>query len=384
MAEPSAGIDYKKFPILMVDDEKGDLKAFSNEFSEYFTILTAESAEEGLKLIEENPNIVLVLADQRMPVKTGSQMLGELRKNHPFITRILITAYADITAAIDAINTGEIFKYVSKPYQFEELKEILIAGIERYYRLTEAEKARQLEIDTLRRVISEESLSALNTLAFGFSHHINNKLTGAYSFLQLLPEKIKELVEKVSVDKEYWEDFRKLAQENIEVVRSLLTELLTYASSTEYKFKKVDLLNLILSKKELFQRLGKDKELEFLYKLPEALPPVTADPLKIEHALENIVLNAIQAVSSRGVVKIFASEMEGPHAAINITVIDNGIGIMPDNLKNIFQPFFTTKGPQAKGLGLTISDFIVRQHGGEIDVRSKPGEGTSVTIQLPL
>lgn len=384
MPDLPQNFDYKKYPILIVDDDQAFLTGFVDEFSAYFSIHKAESAEEGLKLIEENPNIALVLADQRMPVKTGSQMLGEIRTRYPFITRILITAYADIAAAIDAINTGEIFKYVPKPYQFEELKETLTAGIERYYRLTEAEKIRQLEIETLRRSITEESLSALNTLAFGFSHHINNKLTGIYSFLQLLPEKIKELVEKVSVDKDYWEDFRKLAQENIGIVRTVLTELLTYGSLGEYQFKKVDLLKLLSSQKEVFQRLGRDKEIDFLFKLPETLPPVMADSLKIEHALENIALNAIQACSKGGIIKVFASETDGPRKSINITVIDNGIGITPDNLKNIFHPFFTTKGPQAKGLGLTIADFIVRQHGGEIDVRSKLGEGTSVSIELPL
>lgn len=130
--------------------------------------------------------------------------------------------------------------------------------------------------------------------------------------------------------------------------------------------------------------MAEGKNIEFQYDLPKSLPSLTADSLKIEQALENIVLNSIQAITDKGVIKIKTEESVEPHAAVKITISEDGTGISSDNLKNIFYPFFTTKGPQTKGLGLSIADLIVRQHGGEIKVRSKPKEETTVSIELPL
>ena len=116
----------------------------------------------------------------------------------------------------------------------------------------------------------------------------------------------------------------------------------------------------------------------------DALPRITVDGNKIRQVLVNLLINANQAMPDGGrIVVVTRHDTDGRHIAISIT--DTGMGISRDNIAKIFDPFFTTKGPEkGTGLGLSVSYGIVRQHGGEIDVDSAPGQGTTFTIRLPL
>ena len=109
--------DYKKYTVLYVDDEENSLKYFHQIFNDKFSVLTAPNAEEGYRLLKENQGKMAVLiTDQRMPGEKGVQLLEKARQLTPRTLRILVTAYSDLTAAVDAINTGAIYKYVSKPW----------------------------------------------------------------------------------------------------------------------------------------------------------------------------------------------------------------------------------------------------------------------------
>src|SRR6266704_5535278 len=108
--------DYKKYSILYVDDEEKSLKYFAKAFEDQFRILTASNAQDGLKLLEEHKdNIGLLMTDQRMPGEKGIWLLEKARQLRPRIVRILATAYSDMESAIAAVNTGAVYKYVSKP-----------------------------------------------------------------------------------------------------------------------------------------------------------------------------------------------------------------------------------------------------------------------------
>jgi len=113
---PSPAYNYKKFAILYVDDEERSLKYFARAFEDQFRILTAPNAQEGLKLLEQHADdIGLLMTDQRMPGEKGVWLLERARQLRPRMIRILATAYADMDAAIAAVNTGAIYKYVTKP-----------------------------------------------------------------------------------------------------------------------------------------------------------------------------------------------------------------------------------------------------------------------------
>ena len=123
--------DYKKYAILYVDDEEMSLSAFSRAFGDDFRIFTANNAQDGLQLLETHKDeIGLLMTDQRMPGEKGVWLLERARKLRPRIIRVLVTAYADFDAAIAAVNSGAIYKYVSKPWDPPQLEETLKHGLQ--------------------------------------------------------------------------------------------------------------------------------------------------------------------------------------------------------------------------------------------------------------
>ena len=126
-------VEEIKINVLYVDDEVDNLNAFKAIFRRDFNVFTAESATEGKKILENKENdIQIVLTDQRMPNVTGVEFLASLVKESPTIMRILVTGYADIATVIDAINKGEVYRYVSKPWDNVELKNLILQAFEVY------------------------------------------------------------------------------------------------------------------------------------------------------------------------------------------------------------------------------------------------------------
>ena len=119
--------------ILYVDDEQNNLDAFKASFRRDFKIILAISAQEGLNILNENPEIPIIISDQRMPKTTGSEFLEIVSQKYPDSIRILITGYADLESTIEAINKGKIFYYISKPINPDEVKLILNKASETYH-----------------------------------------------------------------------------------------------------------------------------------------------------------------------------------------------------------------------------------------------------------
>ena len=125
-------MEKEKIHILYVDDETNNLVAFKANFRRDYEIFTAESAEEGMKILRNN-HIHIIITDQRMPVKTGVEFLEEVIKEFPDPIRILLTGYSDIQVVIDAINKGQVFRYLMKPFNELELKVAINNASEIYF-----------------------------------------------------------------------------------------------------------------------------------------------------------------------------------------------------------------------------------------------------------
>lgn len=114
-------MESSKIKVLYVDDEPNNLISFKANYREFFEVYTAESADAGKKILNEN-EIHVLISDQRMPVQTGVQFLESVLKDKPQIIRIILTGYADLETVVQAINKGQIYKYILKPFDFEDLK----------------------------------------------------------------------------------------------------------------------------------------------------------------------------------------------------------------------------------------------------------------------
>lgn len=379
-------IDYKTFPVLFVDDEELLLKTFKRQFKNDFTIYTANSAEEALELLGEHPEIALILTDQRMPGMTGVDLLRAVMDRFPDAVRILITAYSDMDVVVEAINTGNVYRYVSKPYNEEDLRSSIRQGIERYFLIRERDRLYAEKIETLKKVARTNRLTAIGILAAGMAHEINNPLVAISTFLQMLPEKMKSTTPEN--DTEYWANFYSLSVRETERIRALIGRLLNYSKTAEQADLTLKESNLNQIMEEVVGFLGvearkRDIRIE-LHPMAD-LPLGSMDPDKVRQVILNLVINAIHA-TEKGKITLSTSvhHDDQGRAILEITVADTGVGISEENLLNLFNPFFTTKDADGSGLGLMTCHHIVDEHRGIIDVRSELGKGTTVTVQIPV
>src|SRR2546426_11714631 len=185
--------DYKKFAILYVDDEEKSLKYFTRAFEDQFRIFTAPSGQQGMKLLEEHKDdIGLLMTDQRMPGEKGIWLLEKARQLRPRIIRILATAYSDMEAAIAAVNTGAIYKYVTKPWDPPQLENTLKSGLEFFMGQNERDQLLREKMSVLHNMMIADRIVSLGLLAAGLSHHNHNSLVAVKTFLDLAPAKMQE------------------------------------------------------------------------------------------------------------------------------------------------------------------------------------------------
>jgi signal transduction histidine kinase len=224
----------------------------------------------------------------------------------------------------------------------------------------------------MRRV---DRLASLGTLTAGLAHEIRNPLVSIKTFLQLLPERFD--------DEEFRTYFLNLTVEEVERISSLLSELLDFARPSEPNFQKAD-INEIMEKVVLLADKEISKKSLVVHKQCNIdLPKVVVDRAQMKQVFLNIFLNAIQASSERGEIFIETRFLDIGEKFVQIIVRDKGEGISEKDIENIFTPFFTMKSG-GTGLGLSISHQIVQEHRGTINVKSRPGKGSTFTINLPL
>jgi signal transduction histidine kinase len=225
-----------------------------------------------------------------------------------------------------------------------------------------------------------DRLASLGTLIASLAHEIRNPLVSIKTFTQLLPERID--------DNEFRDYFLKVASGEIDRLTSLINELLGFAKPSEPNLKKEDVTTIIDRMEVLISTEARKKNIKITKNYAPSLPTVFIDAEQIKQVLLNILLNAIQAIEGQGEIWIEtriarATRDDKREEFLQIEIRDSGIGIPPENLDHVFDPFFSTR-PEGSGLGLAISHQIVHEHGGFIDLESEVGKGTSFRIHFPL
>ncbi|MEW6325564.1 MAG: ATP-binding protein [Nitrospirota bacterium] len=376
------GLDYKAYPILFVDDEKLACEVFKAQFSDQFTVYAATKGMEALEIVEHHP-IAVLLSDQRMPEMTGNMLLARVREARPDTVRMIITAYADIEAAIDAINTGEVYRYISKPYDEAELRAMLQQAVERYFLVKERERLTAEKIESMRKIARANRLSAVGTMAAGVAHEINNPLVAISTFLQMVPDKRK------TDDQEFWKELYEIAAREVVRIKDLVHELLAfskYTGETALALQEVGVKALVVDMIKFIEPEARKKGVTIKAALAEGMPPARWDLDRMKQVLLNLLLNALQATGRGGVITVSGEYVEenANDRFIRLSVADTGVGISAEHLEKLFTPFFTTKGREGSGLGLMTCHHIVDQHRGSIDVESQLGKGTTFQLNVPV
>jgi len=383
--------DYKKFAILYVDDEEKSLKYFTRAFEEHFRILTAARADDGFKLVEQHKDeLGVLMTDQRMPGNKGVWLLEKTRQIQPRIIRILATAYADMDAAIAAINSGAIYKYVTKPWDPPTLETTLKRALEFFIVQRERDQLLREKLTVLHNMMIADRMVSLGLLAAGLSHHIRNSLVAVKTFLDLAPTKLKE--EDVQLDSlhnpDFWKDYYHNVQTQIEKINNMLKDLWSASEKPSFEFKDVVGLHEILAGvlEKLKDKLAA-KKIGVEVRLPDSLPTLTVDKPKFVRLFELLIEDEIVSLPEGSQISISAqySERSGKDRDIRVDVQDNGPGLPKDALRLIFDPFVVrSDSPMEYGIKLMACFFIVHHHGGMIMAQSHEKKGTSFILRLPV
>jgi len=238
-------------------------------------------------------------------------------------------------------------------------------------------KASREEINRLHhtQMSRAEHFATLGELAAGLAHEIRNPLAGIAGVLDIVSRDLPE----TSVAREVIDDAK---QEAVQINR-ILTELLDTARPKAPQFRVTDLAGTAEHAVFFARQQSVTKRINIEFEVADALTPVEHDPNQINQVLLNLLLNAIQSMDKPGTIRVSLQHEEGEDDAVAIVVADEGKGIAPEHLPNIFRPFFTTKG-HGTGLGLSLARRMVESHGGTITVESTLGTGTRFTVLLPV
>jgi two-component system, probable response regulator PhcQ len=384
--------DYKKFAILYVEDEDTARKHFVKLFEDRFRILTAANAQEGLALLQKSQaDIGVLLTDQRMPGEKGVWLLEKARQLQPRIIRILVTAYADMDAAIAAVNTGSIYKYISKPWNEVEMENAIRRGLEFFLVQRERDQLLHEKLSVLHNMMIADRMMSLGLLAAGLSHHIRNSLVAVKTFLDLAPAKMAE--EKADLeslrDPDFWKDYYQNVQGQIGRINGLLKNLWTASEKPEGGFAdQVRLETVIREALDEQHEAFAAKQISVDVDIPSSVPELRVDKGKFYRLFE--LLFKDQAVSLPEGCRIHVSARLAEAVAANrpqveVRISDNGPGLPKEALRLLFDPFSVRSDTPAEyGINLMACFFIVHHHGGRIEAVTGEQGGTTFILRLPV
>jgi len=223
-------------------------------------------------------------------------------------------------------------------------------------------------------------MATIGRMAAGVAHEINNPLAIINEKAGLLEDLIKQS-DNVPNRERYLAITGSVAN-SVERCSKVTRRLLGFAKRMEYKVESINIRDLLMEVVGFQNTEIKHRNLRIGYNIPDNLPTLESDRGQLQQVFLNIINNAIAAIDSGGSIDITVAMIENQR--ISVTITDNGVGIPKNELTDIFEPFYSTKGEFGTGLGLSITNDIVQKLGGEIKVDSEPGVGTNFTVILPI
>lgn len=303
------------------------------------------------ELIEGTETVAGGDLQHRLPVHSSDE-LGELAASFNKMTVDLERARAEITAWAQSLEQ----RVEKKTEQLQRAQEGLIAS---------------------------EKMASLGKLAATVAHEVNNPLFGILTYARLALRALEKNDIDAAAKAEALEQLRIIERESRRC-GGIMKNLLTFARQTPPRRERHDLNVLVERAVTLVRHQYQLQSIELETVPARDLPSCCCDGDQIQQAVLALLVNAADAMPAGGQVRV-STEADPSGKEVSVTVADTGPGIDPDVLPKIFEPFFTTKEEQHRtGLGLAVAKGIIDRHGGSINVSSKPGEGTTFVVSLPL
>lgn len=370
--------------VLVVDDEEGIRRVLNLSLRVVgYEVLTAGRAQDALHLVRtEQPPIVL--ADIKMPGMDGIELLKRIKAERAETEVIMMTGHADLELAIESLRF-EAADFITKPINFDALEVALKRTHERISLKQQVreytESLERLVDEKTQQLLAAERLAAMGETVATIAHAVKNIVTGLKGGMYVLQKGI-DLDEKPYLH-QGWDMIRG----NMDKIRDLALDLLRFSKDRRPDY---DLCDPNIPAREVYHLMSgrADEEgIALRLELSDDLGKVYLDPEGIYCCLLNLVTNGLDACAARDdsgeAAAVVLRSRPVPGWAVEYEVRDNGVGMDDACRKQVFRSFFSTKGSKGTGLGLMVTEKIIREHGGEIQLESEPGRGTIFRVRLP-
>jgi two-component system sensor histidine kinase/response regulator len=355
--------------IVIIDDEEVVLDSCTQILQgRNYEISTASDGMQGLSLVSAiKPDLVFI--DLKMPGIPGLDVLEKIHNEDDTIITVVITGYATVDSAVDAMKRGA-YDFLPKPFTPDEFRLITKRGLERRRLIKETitlRKEKEMLRENFAAIVSHELKSPLGAIQqnlFALTAELAGKLSES--------ENAKFERMKVRID------------DLIKLINSWLRVYSVDISKIKDNFTEISIPSLISEAIECVQPQAVRKNIQLVTNFDDDLSPVEGDKTSLSEALVNIIGNAVKYSFTDSQVSIKAAGKDGK---VEISVSDTGVGIPDEELPNVLSDFYRGSGDKTEesshGIGLTISRKIIEAHDGTISVTSKLSQGTTFTIQLP-
>jgi two-component system, sensor histidine kinase and response regulator len=354
----------RKISVLYVDDEEDNLLSFKAAFRRKFHVFTAISAAEGLKILNEH-SVHVIIADQRMPKSTGVDFFNVVRVAHPDAVRMLLTGYSDLESVIDAINKGQIFRYIKKPWNELEVE----MAIKNAFEVFTTRMQLKNKVHELERTNDE-----LNKFVYSTSHDLRSPLVSIMGVLNLA--KMEKSVDDPN-------GYMGMIETCVNRMDFFILKVIEYYKSNrvEEVIEQVDLKGICDDIIELSRIQNPAINFQVIVKQQHSF---YSDSFRLSVVLNNLLSNAIKYQKAEELNPEVRVIIDVQEREASIIIEDNGVGIIEEHLNNIFKMFFRSHSTAiGLGIGLHIVKEALTRMGGEIAVESTLGIGTRFSLKLP-
>lgn len=380
-------INWRRFAVLYVDDEEMSLKYFREVFKDTISVYTAPNAEMGFRLLREKvDHIGLVLSDQRMPGESGVSFLEKARKLEPRILRVLVTAYSDLETAIESVNSGAVYHYLTKPWNLDELQVLLRRSLEFFAVQVERDNLLRDKLSALNAMIMSDRAASMSILAAGLNHHMRNSLTTIKTFIDMVPEMLRQELPPGATpqQEEFWLNYHQCTRQELGKMVDILGRLWEASHEKELIHEaQVDLLELAQEAYRLLESEFEKREIHLRFCFEPNLPKQRANRAKIAQLFRLLFLDELQLLPPRAEITLGARMSPNEEHATEIWITNDRPALSDEALAHVFDPFFHRgDNPSEHGTNLMACHHIVYLHGGEIEAVNQDCH-TMIRLVLP-
>src|ERR1044072_2912979 len=328
--------------ILVIDDEVGPRESLRMLLKPDYQVHTADSVETGLKILREKGPDTIVM-DIRMPGMNGIEGLRKIREIDPHLSVIMLTGFGALETAREALRLGAN-DYISKPFDAGEMRQIIDRNVERtrLQRTSEhaATEIKELNNRLLKELAQKERLASLGQASAEFVHDLGNPLTIVWGYVQLLAKKLEQS-EKENGTKATSAKELQIIEQNVRLCRELLTMWQSYGSEEAAPYKPISICAIVREVVKGVGPMAMQNGIELKSNLCDDPCTLPGNSVQMTRAIQNVIINAVQAAGEKkGSVTVSCLRKE---FYVDVRVEDTGLGIGPEQLAKIFDPYFTTK-----------------------------------------